>query len=106
MVLTNGAGVVVDDVPPDLFPQEDNDKTYYSIRLPKLQRGMALDTVKVMQTLLIYNGYDLLEQGANGVFGEETERVLVQYQTAMNLKPSGACDLETWSALLGLTGVG
>ena len=106
MVLTNGSGVVVDDAPPAVFPQEDNGAIYYSIRLPKLQRGMALDTVKVMQTLLIYNGYDLLEQGANGVFGEETERVLVQYQTAMNLKPSGACDLETWNALLGLTGVG
>jgi hypothetical protein len=79
---------------------------YYSVRLPMLTKGMNRDTVWAMQKLLMARGYKLPEHGADGDFGDETEEALMRYQENMNLVPDGKCGPETWSALLGLTGVG
>lgn len=79
---------------------------YYSVRLPLLVRGMKSDAVKAVQQLLLAKGYELPRYGADGDFGEETENALLCYQEDMNLEANAKCDPETWSALLGLTGVG
>ena len=79
---------------------------YYSVRLPVLQRGMKSDAVKSMQQLLTARGYELPRYGADGDYGEETENAILCFQEDMHLDPNAKCDPDTWSALLGLTGVG
>jgi peptidoglycan hydrolase-like protein with peptidoglycan-binding domain len=44
--------------------------------------------------------------GADGEYGSETENALLLFQEDRNLEPDAKCGKETWSALLGLTGVG
>ena len=100
MVLGNGTGAPAD------YVQEGAATVYYSVRLPMLTKGMKGDTVKVMQYLLFAKGYDLPKYGADGDFGTETENALLLYQEDMNIKPDAKCGPDTWSALLGLTGVG
>ena len=79
---------------------------HYSVRLPMLQKGMQRESVRSMQQLLIAKGYEMPRYGADGEFGEETENALLLYQEDMNLEPDAKCGPDTWSALLGLTGVG
>lgn len=100
MVLTNGSAAL--DLPPAL-PLEDNTTTYYSVRLPLLMKGMARDEVKTMQHLMFYRGYDLPR---TGIYDEVTALAVMQFQRDMNLEADAKCGRDTWSALLGLTGVG
>jgi hypothetical protein len=102
MALEDGekAGTAQGKYTPDLVA------IHYSVRLPMLVRGMKSDAVWAMQQLLMARGYELPEHGADGDFGEETENALMRYQENMNIAPDGKCGPETWSALLGLTGVG
>lgn len=105
MVLTNGerAGASFDA---EARPSQDIVTVHYSVRLPLLRKGMKSDAVKAMQQLLLARGYELPRYGADGCFGEETENALLLFQEDMALKPYGQCGPDTWSALLGLTGVG
>ncbi len=105
MVLTNGerSNPVPDS---DTTSNADIVTVYYSVRLPLLLKGMEKDAVKAMQQLLLAKGYELPRYGADGCFGEETENALLLFQEDMNLKPDAQCGPDTWSALLGLTGVG
>ena len=100
MVLGDGAEAVVIQPKPEIVP------VYYSVRLPALVKGMESDAVKAMQQLLMAKGYELPRYGADGDFGEETENALLLLQEDMNLKCDLRCGPDTWSALLGLTGVG
>lgn len=100
MVLGNGTGAPAD------YVQEGAATVYYSVRLPMLTKGMKGDTVKVMQYLLLAKGYKLPKFGADGDYGAETENALLLFQEDMNIKPDAKCGAVTWSALLGLPGVG
>ena len=100
MVLGNGTGAPAD------YVQEGAATVYYSVRLPMLTKGMKGDTVKVMQYLLLAKGYKLPKFGADGDYGAETENALLLFQEDMNIKPDARCGAVTWSALLGLPGVG
>ena len=102
MVLTNGIAVSSSDLPVAM-PLEDNATIYYSVRVPLLQKGMERDAVKTMQHLMFYRGYDLPR---TGTFDEETALAVMQFQKDMNLETDGKCGVETWNALLRLTGVG
>ena len=102
MVLTNGIAAPVSDIPV-YVPMEDNATIHYSVRVPLLMKGMARDEVKTMQHLLFYRGYDLPR---TGVFDEVTALAVLQFQRDMNLEADAKCGADTWSALLGLTGVG
>ena len=102
MVLTNGIAAPASDIP-IYVPMEDNTTIYYSIRVPLLMKGMARDEVKTMQHLMFYRGYDLPR---TGTFDEETALAVMQFQKDMNLETDGKCGVETWNALLRLTGVG
>lgn len=88
------------------YPKDGIVAVHYSVRLPMLSKGMKREPVKAMQQLLMAKGYELPRYGANGDFGEETENALLLYQEDMNLEPDAKCGPDTWSALLGLTGVG
>lgn len=102
MVLENGSAVVNESVP-ITYPLEDDATIHYSVRLPLLQKGMKRDAVKAMQQLLFARGYDLPRTGD---FEEVTALALFQFQKDMGLTADGKCGPETWSTLLGLTGVG
>lgn len=103
MVLENGSAVEVVEAPVVNLPLEDDTAIYSSVRLPVLMKGAKSDVVKAMQTLLYCHGFDT---PLFGRFDDRTEAALVEFQKAFNLKTTGKCDAETWSALLGLTGVG
>ena len=103
MVLTNGSAVATYETPVINLPLEDDTAIYSSVRLPVLMKGAKSDVVKAMQMLLYCHGFNA---PLFGRFDDRTEAALVEFQKAFNLKTTGKCDAETWSALLGLTGVG
>lgn len=97
MVLDNGA-----DVPP-AEPKPDVVTDHYDVRMPVLVKGITGDPVKSMQLLLIAHGF---APSLYGRFDDRTEAALTEFQKEFYLKTDGRCDGDTWSALLGLTGVG
>ena len=103
MVLDNGSGVEVVEPPVVNMPLEDGITIHYSVRLPMLQKGMTSDTVKAMQILIAAHGVYV---PLFGKFDDRTEVAVLEFQKDFNLKTTGKCDPDTWSALLGLTGVG
>ena len=104
MVLDNGAKAEPADVHTSSMGEIVT--IYYSVRLPLLVKGMRSDAVKAMQQILLARGYELPKYGADGDYGGETENALLLFQEDMNLEPDAKCGPATWSALLGLTGVG
>lgn len=105
MVLDDGAKANSDE-PVHSTPKQEIVTVYYSVRLPMLVKGMEGEPVKAMQQLLMANSYELPEYGADGGYGAETEKALLLFQKDNNLKADAKCGQATWSALLGLTGVG
>lgn len=103
MVLDNGSGGEVVEPPVVNMPLEDDIAIHYSVRLPMLQNGMTSDTVKAMQILIAAHGVYV---PLFGKFDDRTETAVIEFQKASNLKATGKCDPDTWSALLGLTGAG
>ena len=103
MVLSNGSAVEVAETPIVTLPLEDGATVYSSVRLPLLQRGMDRDAVKAMQILLAAHGFDVPQFGK---FDDRTETAVAAFQKEFNLTVDGQCGSDTWSALLGLTGVG
>lgn len=103
MVLDNGSGVEVVESPVVNMPLEDDVAIHYSVRLPMLQKGMTSDTVKAMQILIAAHGVYV---PLFGKFEDRTEAAVIELQKAFNLKTTGKCGPDTWSALLGLTGAG
>lgn len=105
MVLDNGAKAAPME-PVHTEPKPEQVRIYYSVRLPLLLKGMEGEDVRTMQQLLIAKGYELPRYGADGEYGSETENALLLFQEDRNLEPDAKCGPATWSALLGLTGVG
>lgn len=61
-------------------------------------RGAHGERIRSMQRELTRLGFDT--EGADGVFGGDTARAVQAFQTAHGIFPTGAVDLETWSALM------
>ena len=99
MVLDNGA----ETAPAAPVAPEEPVVIHYSVRMPALVKGSTGDAVKSMQILLHSHGF---VPSLFGRFDERTEAALIEFQKAFNLKADGRCNGDTWSALLGLTGVG
>ena len=74
--------------------------TMCEVKLPILQKGMKNSHVKMLQTLLIANGYSCGSTGADGDFGSGTLSALKSFQTKKNLKVDGICDADDWTALI------
>ena len=64
-----------------------------------LQIGAKGETVKEMQKRLIALGYDVGADGADGDFGENTEKALKRYQRDNNLLEFGYMGPETFQLL-------
>lgn len=81
---------------------EDKPKTY-TLTLEVLRKGSKGDAVKALQRLLIANGYDCGDTGADGSFGGNTQAALIRYQTDHDLEPDGVAGKKTMGKLLGVT---
>lgn len=71
------------------------------VEVKVLKKGAKGEMVRAMQHLLIGNGFDCGEKGADGSFGGDTDKSLRAYQTAKGLEPDGSCGPKTWASLLG-----
>ena len=77
----------------DFIPGEDP-----SYR-PTLRKGDAGPYVTLAQTELIQRGYDLGSWGADGKFGNATEKAVKQFQTDWGLTVDGVIGPKTWAML-------
>ena len=73
---------------------------YCTARLPVLRKGDKGRSVKIMQLLLILNGYSCGPDGADGDFGPNTAKALKSFQTARGLCADTVCGKETWEELI------
>lgn len=72
------------------------------VKLPVLGKGDKGNTVKALQRMLIYEGYNCGGYGADGDFGNGTEKSVKQYQKDKKLTADGIVGEKTWSKLLGV----
>ena len=80
-----------------------NNTEVCTVEIKVLKKGAKGNEVRAMQTLLIGNGFDCGEKGADGSFGGDTDKSLRAYQTAKGLDPDGSCGPKTWAKLLGVS---
>lgn len=73
---------------------------YYSVRLPRLEKGSTGPAVENMQHLLLAHGEKLPKYGADGDFGEETGDALEAFRVKNNLTKDRICGPECWTALI------
>ena len=66
---------------------------------PTLRKGDAGPYVTLAQTELIQRGYDLGSWGADGKFGNATEKAVKQFQQDWGLKVDGVIGPNTWAML-------
>lgn len=64
-----------------------------------LRKGDKGDAVRELQQLLIDRGYDLGKWGADGDFGNATEKAVKAFQKAAGLTQDGICGKKTWAAI-------
>lgn len=97
-VVTGGtSGELIVDEPP-----KQDKYCSVTVKLPIVRYGDKSVYVKVMQALLIENGYTCGWMGADGEYGQNTEKALFKYQSAHKLKADTVCGEETWTSLLGV----
>lgn len=67
-----------------------------------LKKGNSSESVKSAQALLILNGCDCGTYGADGEFGNDTEKAVKDFQKKiMNTSQTGIIDLNVWKSLIG-----
>lgn len=81
-------------------PSEPADDKTDTDSLPTLRKGDKGDAVKHLQTLLLERGYDLGKWGADGEFGNATEKAVKQFQKDWGLVEDGIAGKKTWAMLL------
>lgn len=68
------------------------------ILTPTLRKGDRNEYVRAWQTYLQIHGYDVGKAGADGVFGNDTEKAVVKYQQDHQIE-SGYIGPQTWATL-------
>ena len=71
-----------------------------SITLNQVSEGDVNKSVKLLQSLLISEGYSCGPCGADGDFGKATAQAVRKYQLAKGLDVDGIVGQQTWSSLL------
>ena len=66
---------------------------------PTLRKGDSGPYVTLAQTELIQRGYDLGSWGADGKFGNQTEKAVKQFQQDWGLTADGVIGPDTWAML-------
>ena len=72
-----------------------------NVEVNQLRKGSKGAQVKAMQLLLIGYGYSCGFCGADGDFGNDTEKAVMRYQRNKNLASDGICGAKTWKKLIG-----
>lgn len=67
--------------------------------VPILRKGSQGDEVRALQERMLKLGYSLPRFGADGKFGNETERALKAFQAKAGITPDGTCGKQTYAAL-------
>lgn len=80
----------------DLLPEQPNEPTE-QIK-PILKKGDHNDYVRAWQIYLRKNGYDIGKAGADGIFGNDTEKAIVKYQQDHGME-SGYIGPQTWATI-------
>lgn len=86
-------GVTYDFIPDEKPEPDPGDKK------PILRKGDSGAYVKLAQTELMQRGYDIGKWGADGKFGDATEKAVKQFQTDWGLTPDGIIGPRTWEML-------
>lgn len=73
-----------------------------TVTLPVIRYGDKGGTVKVMQTLLDFQGYPCANGGADGIFGNGTKEALKYFQAEKDLDADAVCGPLTWAALMNV----
>ena len=68
-----------------------------------LSKGSKGESVKALQILLIGNGFSCGEWGADGSFGDATDRAVRRFQQEKRIAVDGIVGSDTWSKLLGVS---
>ena len=77
----------------------ESDKTV-SVNIKQLSKGDESKAVRALQSLLISEGYSCGTYGADGDFGEFTDKAVRKYQLAKGLDVDGVVGQQTWNKLL------
>jgi hypothetical protein len=76
-----------------------SEPTPVPVTKPTLRKGDRGEYVTLAQTELIQRGYDLGSWGADGKFGNATEKAVKQFQQDWGLKADGVIGPNTWAML-------
>jgi len=68
---------------------------------PVLKKGSRGKDVSEMQKILLKRGQKLPIYGADGIFGNETQRAVKNFQKSTGLSEDGICGPQTWAKLEG-----
>lgn len=85
---------------PEVKPAADPNAV--TITLTTLGKGDEGEQVKTLQRLLGSLGYGLGGYGADGIFGDATDRAVRAFQNDRHLAVDGLVGEDTWSHLLGI----
>lgn len=87
--------IIIPEVKPEVK------KGDFTVELRTLRKGSKGEDVKALQILLIGNGCTCGSSGADGDFGDETEKAVLMFQKDNGLEKDGIVGENTWSSLLG-----
>lgn len=77
-----------------------NSNKNVSVNIKQISKGDNCKAVKVLQSLLISEGYSCGPCGADGDFGQATAQAVRKYQLAKGLDVDGIVGKKTWNSLL------
>ena len=81
------------------LPHPDPVFSMANAKVPVLKKGCKGKPVKVLQTILVFHGYD--PKGVDGSFGPGCDKALRAFQKDYKLDVDGSCGGATWGALIG-----
>lgn len=85
---------------PEKKPQPVQPTYVTTVKFPLLKKGSTDVKVKVLQTLLIGQGYNCGGYGIDGDFGSGTYESVKKYQKDNKLSVDGEVGKNTWNKLL------
>ena len=72
------------------------------MELSVLKKGSKGTSVRVLQILLIGNGYSCGSAGADGSFGPSTHNAVIKFQGDKKISIDGSVGPQTWKKILGI----
>ena len=98
-----GSGGEDKDAPatePETPTKDDGEVVTVAVSLPVLAKGDTGEAVKAMQAVLIARGFSCGWWGADGEFGDATDKAVRDFQKRNRLEVDGIVGRETWRKLM------